>query len=447
MKLLLHTDSPTSLSAGVLAVPVFEEALDQSEALSALDGALGGLLTRVAKEEEFTGTAEKTLLVHAGAGVEADRILLVGLGREADFSPPDARSVGVHATRTAQGCNAEVVGLVAPDVPEAARTLEALAEGLHLGAYRCEVHKSEAKPFPVEEVRVVLPPSTAEAAREAALAALERGARLGGCTNAARDLVNGPANDITPTHLADFARGLAKEHGLQVEVLDRAACEEHEMGLFLAVARGSEEPPAFIRLTWEPPAGTEVVRTVALIGKGVTFDSGGLSLKTPKHMEDMKTDMAGGAAVLAAMGAIAAARPPVRVHALCAATENMPSGAAYRPGDIVHGMGGRSVEVLNTDAEGRLTLADAITFALGLEVDEVVELSTLTGACVVGLGSYTAGLMTTDDALAERLLRTRARTSGACRSWSASPRTSRATGPTRRTSAASGAAPSAPACS
>ena len=177
------------------------------------------------------------------------------------------------------------------------------------------------------------------------------------------------------------------------------------MGLFLAVAQGSEEPPAFIHLTYEPPAGTQPLRKVALIGKSVTFDSGGLSLKTAKHMEDMKTDMAGGAAVLASMAAIAAARPPVEVHALCAATENMPSGAAYRPGDILRGLTGRTVEVFNTDAEGRLTLADAIGYALDLGVDEIIELSTLTGACVVALGSYTVGLMTTDDRLAGRLTR------------------------------------------
>lgn len=404
MNYSLHTGSLASLEVGVLAVPVYEEALNEAWALSELDEALGGQVARIAAEEDFKGAAEKSLLVHAGPGVQAGRIVLVGLGPRDGFSPVLARALTLHATRAAQGCRAARVGVALPEVPDAlrARTLEAMGEGTRLGAYRYEGHKSEAKPSPVEELVLAVPGAAAAGAEEWALPPLRRGDTLGRCTNQARDLVNGPASEVTPTRLVEFSRELADRCGLSLTVLDRDACAERKMGLFLAVAQGSEEPPRFIHLVYEPKG--EPVRTVALIGKSVTFDSGGLSLKSPKHMEDMKCDMAGGAAVLAAMEAIAQAAPPVRVHALCAATENMPSGRAYRPGDVFSGMGGRSVEVLNTDAEGRLTLADAIAYAVELGVDEILELSTLTGACVVGLGSYTVGLMSMDDALAARVL-------------------------------------------
>ena len=286
------------------------------------------------------------------------------------------------------------------------RVFEAIGCGFELGAYKYDAHMDSAKEFPVTELRVALPPRD-PAAKDgtAARAAVGRGGTVGRSVNRARDLVNGPPNQVTPTYLADTAKALAKEiDGLDLKVLSRRQCESRKMGLYLAVAQGSEEDPKFIHLTYTPPKGTRAKRTIALVGKGVTFDSGGLSLKSAKHMEDMKTDMAGGAVVISAMEAIARLQPNVKVHAVCAATENMPSGTAYRPGDIFAGASGRTVEVLNTDAEGRLTLADAIHYIGGHKVDEIIELSTLTGACVVALGSYTAGLMSHDDDLAARVL-------------------------------------------
>jgi len=404
MNIALYADRLSRLEADLLAVPVYEGALAESKAFTEIDEALSGLLTRAAGEEEFTGKAESRLSVHANGELSARRVLVVGLGKRDAFVPTGARTLTVAAARRARGISASTLGIVAPDVEDwqRERTYQALAEGLTLGAYVYDAHKSEKKPFPVSDVLVAVPGVKAAAASDAR-DALQRGGLIAACVNQARDLVNGPAADVTPTRMAEFARELAREHDLKLKVLDRRDCEKLGMGMYLAVARGSKEEPKFIHLTYTPPK-KKPVRTVALVGKGVTFDSGGLSLKTPKGMEGMKTDMAGGAAVLACMEAIARLRPPVRVHAICAATENMPSGDAYRPGDIVHGMTGKSVEVLNTDAEGRLTLGDALAYAVQQEPDEIIELSTLTGACVVALGNYTVGLMATNDELAERFL-------------------------------------------
>ncbi|HMF41906.1 MAG TPA: leucyl aminopeptidase, partial [Polyangia bacterium] len=217
----------------------------------------------------------------------------------------------------------------------------------------------------------------------------------------ARDLVNEPAGVMTPTALADTAAGWARSAGVSVEVLDRAGCAALGMGLFLAVAQGSTQEPRFIHLAWTPPGAR---RRVVVIGKGITFDSGGLSLKTNEGMLDMKTDMAGAAAVLAAVVAAAEEKLGVEVHALAACTENMPSGNAYKLGDVIRSLDGKTVEINNTDAEGRLTLADALSFGLRLKPDAMLDFATLTGACMVALGPNTAGVMSNDDALAGELL-------------------------------------------
>jgi len=217
----------------------------------------------------------------------------------------------------------------------------------------------------------------------------------------ARDLVNSPANDVHPTYLAKAATDLAKEKGLTVEVLDRAECQKLGMGAFLGVAAGSEQPPCFIHLTYAPARPR---KKVAIIGKGITFDAGGLDLKTAEGMLRMKDDMSGAAAVLGVMRALPDLKPPVEVHGLVAATENMPSGSAIRPGDVLKAMNGTTIEIGNTDAEGRLTLADAISYANAkIKPDEMVDLATLTGACVVALGPLVSGLFANNRGLAGRL--------------------------------------------
>ncbi len=387
----------------LLAIPVFQGKLDEAP-LTDVNGALNGRLTKLADIESFTGESEQTLIYNPDGKLGAGRIVLIGMGPRGDFRPPDARLIGVAAARAAKACKAVKLGIAMPRVgkPLQDAVIESIGNGVTLGAYSFNSYKGEAKALALKEV-FVLGKDLAAARRRSAKECLERGNMIAVEVNRARDLVNGPANDVTPEYLATVAKEIAAKHGLKVVIRNRAECEKLGMGLYLAVAQGSSREPYFIHLQYEPPSG-RAVRTVGLVGKGVTFDSGGLSLKPAKSMEEMKCDMSGGAAVIAAMAAIAQAKPPVRVHAVCAATENMPSGEAYRPGDIFKGMSGRTVEVLNTDAEGRLTLGDAIHFIAQEGVDEIIELSTLTGACIVALGKYTVAAMSQQEGLTKRFL-------------------------------------------
>jgi leucyl aminopeptidase len=282
--------------------------------------------------------------------------------------------------------------------PDARAGIEAAAEGALLGGYRFDKYLTgdDTKSTGPAAITLCAPAAGADAA-----SALDRARSTARAVARARDLVNEPAGQLTPTRLAELAGGWANEAGVAVEVFDRAACERLGMRLFLAVAQGSAAEPRFIHLAWKPPGAQ---RRVVLVGKGVTFDSGGLSLKTNEGMLDMKTDMAGAAAVLAATSAAGAEKLPIEVHALAACAENMPSGSSYKLGDVIRSMAGKTVEINNTDAEGRLTLADALTYALGLKPDVVLDFATLTGACVVALGPHVAGVMSNDDALATAFL-------------------------------------------
>ena len=269
-----------------------------------------------------------------------------------------------------------------------------------LGSYRFDKYLTDDRGRrPATTTFIVRPPVDAVAAdSERAFARARSTARA---VSRARDLVNEPAGTLTPTALAETASAWAREAGLSVEVFDRAGCAALGMGLYLAVAQGSTQEPRFIHLAWTPPGAR---RRIVIVGKGITFDSGGLSLKTNEGMLDMKTDMAGAAAVLAAAASAAEEKLPVEVHALAACTENMPSGNAYKLGDVIRSLDGKTVEINNTDAEGRLTLADALSFGLRFKPDAVLDFATLTGACMVALGPHTAGVMSNDDALAGELL-------------------------------------------
>lgn len=403
MKFDVASSDITRFEGNLLAIPVFEGKLDEAP-FQEVDEALNKRLTKLAGLESFEGKAEQTLIYNPDGKLGTGRVALIGLGKRSDFTPPDARLLGVAAARAGRSCKAVRIGIAMPKLPKGRHdaVLEAIACGVMLGAYSFDLYKGDAKPGVLEEI-VVVGRDFAGGRKRSAKARLDRGEQVGAAVNRARDLVNGPPNEVTPEHLGEVAKTIAKQHGLKVKVRNRDECDKLGMGLYLAVASGAAHEPRFIHLQYEPPGG-RAVRTIGLIGKGITFDSGGLSIKPAKSMEEMKCDMAGGAAVLSAMAVIAAAQPPVRVHAVCAATENMPSGNAYRPGDIIKGMSGRTVEVLNTDAEGRLTLADAIHYVIKEGVDEIIELSTLTGACIVALGKYTVGAMSKHDDLMKRLL-------------------------------------------
>lgn len=392
--------SPAEVRADAVVVGLPADGGARPPALAALDRRTGGRIKAVLDAERFTGKPGQVTHLHTDGRVGAARVIVAGLGPTRELTLEVVRRAVAAALRRARelGARSVAVDLPGDDLPLGQRA-QAVVEGAILGSYHFDRYKREKNDKAVRDLLVLA--RDARRARE-----VSRGARRGeifaAATWFARDLVNMPANDLNPTALARAATDLARRRGLRVRVYDRAECEALGMGAFLGVAAGSEQPPRFVHLTYRPPGRPR--RTVALIGKGITFDAGGLDLKTAEGMLRMKNDMSGAAAVLAVMRALADLRPPVEVHGLVAATENMPSGSAIRPGDVLRAMNGTTIEVGNTDAEGRLTLADAICYAIRrIKPDEIIDVATLTGACVVALGPLCAGLFANDQALADRL--------------------------------------------
>ena len=351
--------------------------------------------------EKFQAKPGYVTHVHAGARSRAARVIVVGLGTRETVTLETVRRAASAGLRRARDLGARTVVVdIASDKLETRERVHAVVEGAILGTYAFERYKREKSEKAVDRLTVAAPK---DRDRRAATEGARTGQLFAQATWFARDLVNGPANEITPTHLAAVASEVAREARLGVKIYDRAECDAMGMGAFLAVAAGSQQPPKFIHLTYTPGGRTR--RRIAIIGKGITFDAGGLDLKTAEGMLRMKDDMSGAAAVLGVMRTLPELAPGVEVHGLIAATENMPSGSAFRPGDVLRAMNGTTIEIGNTDAEGRLTLADALAYAAKhVKPDEAIDLATLTGACVVALGPLCAGLLSNDQALASRLL-------------------------------------------
>ncbi len=331
-------------------------------------------------------------------------IILLGLGDENSFTSNEMREAAGHVYRIANKLGVQNVGINLFGEHAEGFNVEsyttALTEALTLANYAFTKYKERKQPKTLSSVIVSVSDSQiATKAQNASFTAR----RITDGVILARDLVNTPAHDMNPMHLAETARQIAdKSNGrITLTLLDEEACRARGMGAYLAVAQGSDAKPVFIHLHYKPE---QIEKSVALVGKGVTFDSGGLSLKPSKGMETMKCDMAGSAAVLGAFESLTALNPHIEVHGIIAATENMPSGKAIRPGDVVRASNGKSIEILNTDAEGRLTLADALTYAQKLKVDYVIDLATLTGACVVALGEEISSLYANDDDMAARVM-------------------------------------------
>jgi leucyl aminopeptidase len=351
--------------------------------------------------ERFQGKPGQVTHLHTAGRLAAARLVAVGIGPRDDTQLETVRRAAASGVRRARDLGARRVALdLLGDRRPVRQRAQAVVEGAMLGSYTFDRYKREKNERHVDALRLVAP--SGRPGREAGEGA-RRGEIFARATAFARDLVNAPANDVHPSHLADVAAQIARETRLGHRVYERAECDKLGMGAFLGVAAGSQQPPKFIHLTWRPPAKAR--KRVVIIGKGITFDAGGLDLKTAEGMLRMKDDMSGAAAVLAVMRALPELAPPIEVHGLIAATENMPSGSALRPGDILRAMNGTTIEVGNTDAEGRLTLADALCYANArIKPDEMIDLATLTGACVVALGPLCSGLMASDQRLADRLL-------------------------------------------
>jgi leucyl aminopeptidase len=398
--------------AALLAIPVFqEEAPARADAVRALDAALDGHLAAAARAERFEGKPDQQLLLSTLGRIPADRVLLVGMGPRAATSAP-SRS-GFEALRLAAGRAARAAGrldggtvavalppLPSGDLPGAAR---AVTEGALLGAYRFERYRTAPRDGGGPDTLAILAPDGAARARDVK-EAVELGREIASAVAWARDLVNLPPVDCTPSALADAARALARGAGLRIEVRGPKEIAALKMGMFLGVTRGSAEPPRLVKVSWAPKGAAARRRPVVLVGKAITFDSGGLSLKPTESMVTMNTDMAGSAAVLGAMRVVARLAPPFPVHAVLGACENMPGGRAYKPSDILVAYDGQTVEVTNTDAEGRLVLGDMLAWARAtLAPAALVDVATLTGACMVALGMTTAGLFGPDGPVADGL--------------------------------------------
>ncbi len=400
MRILRSTALPQEAKAEILIVGVFEGS--EITPVSKLDAALGGHLSVHVKEEEYKASVGATLVIHTHGKLPYRKLALLGLGERKGFDLKRLRSATARAAKLAGANKAATLALWLPfekASPKVGEAIQAAAEGLILGAYRYDRYKEDKKAKPLEEVALLTALAINAKFFDKAVADAQA---FAGASAYARNLVNTPALEMHPATFVQEAIALAVgQKRMTIKIFGRKELQEMGAGGVLAVAQGSAHEPKMIHLAYKP--AVKAKKRVVLVGKGVTFDSGGLSLKPADGMMDMKIDMAGAAAVLAVFRALTALKIPVEVHGICAMVENMPSGHAIRPGDIVKTMSGKTIEILNTDAEGRVTLADTLFYGSQLKPDMMIDLATLTGACIVALGQDITGMLTDDDKLAARL--------------------------------------------
>lgn len=404
MKVRVEQGDIARYGADVLVVNLFEGVTAPGGGTGAVDAALGGAISQVIAAGDLRGKSGELVTLHTFGKIPAPRVLVAGLGSRDGFDIDAVRNLAANVARALRrpgirraATLAHGAGIGGLD-PEACA--QAIAEGAILGSYRFLKHKSasDEERAELEELVIVEHDGAKVPAMQRAA---ERGSILAEATNIARDWANEPSNHLTPAMMAERSEALAREAGLEFEVLERADMERKGMGSLLSVAKGSAEPPKLIRLGWRGRGGDGW--DLALVGKGITFDTGGISIKPAANMEAMKADMTGAASVIAAAWALARLGAKVNVLAIAPCTENMPSGSATKPGDVVTAMNGRTIEVINTDAEGRLVLADAICWANELGAKRIVDVATLTGAVTTALGDVCYALMTNDDALCRQV--------------------------------------------
>ena len=403
MEFSIKSGSPAKAKTGCVVVGVFE-GRKLTPAAAELDKASGGFLTEILKRGDHDGHKGSTLLLQAVRKVSAERVLLVGLGKSSEFAAGPYRAAVTAAVKVLKATGTVEASLYLTDLPVKGKDLAWKAEQAALAAaetvYRFD--RTKTKHSRKTHLKKIVLHAEGVADVEAATKAIARASAIAAGVSMARDLGNLPANLCTPSILANEAEAMAKAHGLRCQVLGEKEIAKLGMGCFLAVAQGSREPPRFIIL--EHDGGKKGEAPVVLVGKGVTFDTGGISLKPSAEMDEMKFDMCGAASVIGAMKAVALMKLPVNVVALVPATENMPGGKAVKPGDVVTTMSGQTVEILNTDAEGRLILCDALTYAERYKPAAVIDVATLTGAMVISLGHIATGLFANDDDLARELV-------------------------------------------
>ena len=404
MQVTVQVEQAETASAEVLVLTHCEGEALAKQGASPLDRALGGALSKLVQSKEFEGKANEVLLYHTQDKVPAKRLVLVGLGKKNEVTLETIRqAMGSAAKRVRQakvGSFAVVLPTVKPGKMSWIEVAQAMVEGAILGSYQFTAYRSEvASGQDVTEMKIL-------AQQKDQLRQVTEGIRRGIATAEAtvfvRDLCNHPSNVLTPTRVAEEAKTIAKTEGIAIKILEQKEMEQLGMGALLGVSRGSQEPPKFIILEYNGTKKKDE-RPVVLVGKTITFDTGGISLKPAENMEHMKADMTGGAEVLASIRAAARLKLPLRLISILPVAENMPGGRAMKPGDIVTTLSGKTVEVQNTDAEGRLILADGLAYAMRYNPAALIDIATLTGACVVALGQFAIGMFGTDQSLKEQV--------------------------------------------
>jgi len=403
MKTSLAFANPAEVETECLAVIVLDHGpKDQTDVrIETSDAAVKHVTAEVIGSGEVAGKIFETTLLHRPAKLKAKRLLLLGGGKARNFAASDLRKLAGAAVRFLKPKGVRSFAFLAPENMNSDEAVPAVVEGAFVGNFDPDTYKSDRKDQKIESLTVIARGDQARLQK-----AMHEARIIGESQNFTRELVNEPGNHMTPTILADRARKMAQEVGLKFEAHSGDRIKELKMGAFWGVAQGSDEPPALIVLRYEPP-DAPATPVLGLVGKGVTFDTGGISIKPADGMEKMKYDMAGAAAMIGAMRGIALLKPKVRVTAIICATENMPSGKAQKPGDIQIAMSGKSIEIINTDAEGRLVLADGLCYARQLGCTHLIDAATLTGAVVVALGYVNAGVFANDEKMYERF----------CRAW------------------------------
>jgi len=402
MQITLDTKPFSALEADALVTYIFDESDPIQGRVAELDKLTGGLVARLAKSGEIAGKSLETTLVHAPQGTKAARLLVVGAGKREQYNAITLRKVAGVALRYLKSRGAHKVVFLVREGAANENVAQAITEAALIADFETDKYKTDKKNDRFIETFTIAGYSDTEKA--AGEKGIVTGRIVGDAQNFARDLVNEPSNKLTPKILAQKAEAMAKEAGLAVDILDEKRITDLKMGALLSVAQGSVEPPRMIVLTYAPANNKPGAPVIGLVGKAVTFDTGGISIKPADGMEKMKYDMAGGATMIGVMKALAALKPNVKVICVVPATENMPGGKAQKPGDIQTAMSGKTIEVLNTDAEGRLILADGVHYAKQLGATHLVDAATLTGAIVVALANVNVGVFGSDRSWTDKLL-------------------------------------------
>jgi len=386
-----------------LAVPVFKDETADKGFLKSLDAAVGGLIRNVIKAEEFSGKEGETAYLLVDGRLKARRLLLVGCGDREAYKAAQLTQMAGSAIRFLRSKSVKTIAILPRSESEVEKAARMVVVGAIMGLFEPDKYRTKDKEERQLEQIVVL---IEGADKNALQSGAERGRIIGESINFTRDLANEPGGFLTPTILADRAKSVAKEFGLSIDILDQRRMEKLGMGSLLGVSRGSDEPPKLIVMKYEPKRAAKGSKNelLALVGKGITFDSGGISLKPGENMELMKYDMTGAATVIGTMQAIAQLKPSIPVLGVAPCSENLPSGKATKPGDVLRAMTGKTIEVINTDAEGRLVLADAIAYAKKLGATRVVDMATLTGAVSIALGDVNTAILGTDQVLIDAFI-------------------------------------------